>query len=149
MIRVEIDTTIDRPVEEVFEHLVDLAAYSKWLSKRGTFARSWQTSEGPVGLGTTYFDKSKMGTSPGEITEFQRPTNVAFHQRLNWLGMLGMEAQFGYVLESNDSGTKVHVESEVQLYGMFKLMKPMVAMMGRWERNRIINALKKYLESQK
>jgi uncharacterized protein YndB with AHSA1/START domain len=148
MIRIEIDTTINRPVEEVFEYLIDISAYSKWLLKKGTFVRSWQTSEGPAGLGTTFLDKSKMGTSPGEITEFQRPTNVAFHERLYKLGKLVMEAQFGYVLESTGSGTKVHVESEVELYGMFKLMQPMVAIMGRWERNRVINALKKYLESQ-
>jgi uncharacterized protein YndB with AHSA1/START domain len=146
MIRIEMDTFIKRPVGDVFDRLVNLADYSKWMSKKGVFIKNWQTSEGPVGAGTTFADRGRMGTFYGEITDFRRPTRVAFREQLHWLGMLVMESRPVYELVSTADGAKVHFVSEGQLYGIFKMMYPMAAAMGRGERRRTLDALKKSFE---
>jgi uncharacterized protein YndB with AHSA1/START domain len=147
MTRVEMDTVIKMPMDKVFERLVDISGYSKWMPKSGIFIKSGQTSAGPVDKGTTFYDKGRMGTFKGEISDFERPTKIAFRESVRWLGMKGMEARPSYRLEAVDGGTRVHHVSEGQFYGMFNLMQPMAAVIGRGERKRVLNALKKSLES--
>jgi uncharacterized protein YndB with AHSA1/START domain len=147
MIRVEIDTTIKHPVEEVFERLANINEYSTWMPKSGIFIKSEQTSAGPLGKGTTYYDQGRMGTFQGEVSDFERPTKVAYRETLRWLGMRVMEARAVYQLKAIDGGTMVHHVAEGQLYGIFKLMQPMTVVIARGERNRTVNALKKSLES--
>ena len=71
MIRVEMNTVVARPIEDIFGRLTDLSDYSRWMPKLGIFVRCGQTSEGPVGEGTTYYDRGRMGTFRGEIVEFR------------------------------------------------------------------------------
>lgn len=147
MIRVELNTVIKRPVEDVFERLININDYSKWMPKSGVFIMSKQTSNGPVGKGTTFYDRGRMGTFRGEVSHFEKPTKVAFRETLRWFGMRVMEGRPEYLLEADDGGTRVHHVSEGQLYGIFKLMQPMTAIIARGERKRTVNALKKSLES--
>jgi uncharacterized protein YndB with AHSA1/START domain len=146
MVRVELDTIIARPIDDVFGRLTDLSAYSRWMPALGVFIRSGQTSEGPVGVGTTYYDTGWMGTFHGEISEFHAPTRVAFKETLQWLGMTVMEARPEYELVSTQSGTVVHHTAEGRLFGIFNVMKPVVAWMARSERRRTVRALKDSLE---
>ena len=55
MVRVELDTVIARPIDDVFGRLTHLSEYSCWMPKLGVFIRSNQTSQGPVGVGTPRF----------------------------------------------------------------------------------------------
>jgi uncharacterized protein YndB with AHSA1/START domain len=146
MVRVELDMIIARPIDEVFGRLTDLSDYSRWMPTSGVFIRSGQTSEGPVGVGTTYYDKGWMGTFLGEIAEFHAPTRVAFTETLEWLGVTVMEARPEYELVSTQSGTVVHHTAEGRLFGIFNVMKPVVAWMARAERWRTVRALKDSLE---
>ena len=61
-VRYESRTTIDRPIGYVFARLADLAGYGTWMHRTGLFRRCGQTSDGPLGKGTAYFDASRMGT---------------------------------------------------------------------------------------
>lgn len=74
MIRVKLNTLVARPPEGVFARLTDFSDYSRWMPKLGIFIESGQTSEAPVGEGATYYDRDRMGTFQGEITEFRPPT---------------------------------------------------------------------------
>ena len=65
-VRYEARTTIDRPIGDVFARLADLDGYGSWMHRTGLFRRSGQTSDGPLGLGTAYFDATRMGTFHGE-----------------------------------------------------------------------------------
>ena len=146
MVRVELDTVIARSIEDVFDRLTDLPDYSRWMPKFGVFIESGRTSDGPVGVGTTYYDKGWMGTFLGEIAEFQAPTRVAFRERLQWLGMTVMEARPEYELVSTQTGTAVHHTAEGRLFGIFRVMTPLVAWMARAERGRTVRALRDSLE---
>jgi len=141
MIRVEVNAIIERSIGRVFDRLTNLSGYAQWLPKSRVFLETKQTSEGPVGRGTTFIDKTRIGKFRGEVTDFQRPTKVSFRMRLRWLGINVMESR------SVSGGTKVHLLAEGEMYGVFKLMKPYVAMRAREERKRTIEALKKSLES--
>ena len=55
-VRYETRATIDRPISDVFARLADLDGYRTWMRRTGLFRRSGQTSGGPIGLGTAYFD---------------------------------------------------------------------------------------------
>jgi uncharacterized protein YndB with AHSA1/START domain len=146
MLRVELNTVIARPIDEVFGRLTDISDYSRWMPKLGVFIRSGETSRGPVGVGTTYYDKGWMGTFVGEIEEFQEPTRVAFKETLRWLGVTVMEARPEYELVPTQAGTEVHHTAVGRLFGIFNVMKPVVAWMARGERKRTVHALKESLE---
>jgi uncharacterized protein YndB with AHSA1/START domain len=148
MVRVELNTVIARPIEDVFDRLTDLSTYSQWMPKLDMFIRSDQTSEGPVGVGTTYYDKGWMGTFVGEIEEFHAPTTVAFREKLRWLGVTVMEARAKYELVSTRTGTEVHHTAEGRLFGIFNVMQPLLAWMARGERGRTVHALKDSLETE-
>ena len=146
MVRVELDTVIAQPIDDVFGRLTNLSDYSRWMPRLGVFIRSKQTSQGPVGVGTTYYDKGWMGTFVGEVVEFQAPTRVAFNEKLRWLGVTVMEAKPAYELISTQTGTRVHHRAEGRLFGIFNVMQPVVAWMARGERRRTVHALKDSLE---
>jgi uncharacterized protein YndB with AHSA1/START domain len=147
MIRVELDATIARPIEDVFAQLTDLAGYTRWMPRRDLFIRCDLTSDGPLGVGTTYYDKTWMGTFHGEVAAFRAPTTVTFRETLRWMGMRVMEARPAYQLVATDAGTEVHHVGEGTYYGIFRLMGPMGAWMARGERTRTLRALKQSLES--
>ncbi len=149
MMRVELNTLVGRPIEDVFGRLTDLSDYSRWMPKLGIFVRCAQTSEGPVGIGTTYYDRGRMGTFRGEIVEFHAPTRVAFRESLRWLGVNVMEARPAYELVPTQTGTEVHHTAEGQLFGIFRLMEPVVAWVARGERKRTVEALKRSLEQER
>jgi uncharacterized protein YndB with AHSA1/START domain len=148
-IHVQLDMVIARPIDDVFRRLTDLSDYSRWMPRLGVFIRSGQTSEGPVGVGTTYYDKGWMGTFLGEIAEFQAPTRVAFKEQLRWLGVSVMEARPQYELVSTRSGTEIHHTAEGECFGIFNVMKPAAAWVARGERRRTLRALKHSLERER
>lgn len=145
-IRYESRTTIDRTIEEVFERLADLPAYSSWMHRTGLFRRSGQTSDGPMKKGTTYFDATRMDTYCGEVTEFEWPSRIGFREALRWFGSL-MEARPEYFLEADQERTIVHHVAEGELFGWTRLMKPAAALMARSERARTLKSLRRSLES--
>jgi uncharacterized protein YndB with AHSA1/START domain len=146
MIRVELNTLVARPTEDVFARLTDFSDYSRWMPNLGIFVECGQTSEGPVGEGTTYYDRGRMGTFRGEIAEFRAPTRVAFRESLTWLGVEVMEARPSYELVATQTGTEVRHTAEGRLFGIFGLMEPVVARVARGERKRTVEALKASLE---
>jgi len=146
VVRVELDTVIALPIDDVFGRLTDLSDYSRWMPRLGVFIKSGQTSEGPVGVGTTYYDKGWMGTFLGEIVEFHAPTRVTFTEKLRWLGVTVMEARPAYELVSTRTGTEVHHTADGRLFGIFNVMKPVVAWLARGERRRTVRALRDSLE---
>jgi uncharacterized protein YndB with AHSA1/START domain len=147
VVRYESETAIERPIEEVFARLADLADYGRWMHRNGMFRRCGQTSDGPLGKGTSYFDASRMGTFRGEVTEFQPPSRIAFRETLRMFGSDLMEARPQYSLEGDGRRTIVHHVAEGELFGPLRVMKPVAAMLARGERARTLESLRRSLES--
>ena len=145
-IRYESRTTIDRSIGDVFARLADLAGYGTWMHRTGLFRRCGQTSDGPLGKGTVYFDASRMGTFQGEVTDFQPFSRIGFRETLRWFGSDVMEARPEYFLEADRGGTIVHHVAEGELFGWMRLMKPGAALLARSERARTVESLRRSLE---
>jgi uncharacterized protein YndB with AHSA1/START domain len=146
-IRFESHTTIDRPIEDVFARLADLAGYRTWMHRTGLFRRSGQTSDGPLGKGRAYFDATRIGTFRGEVTDFEPPSQIGFRETLRWFGSGVMEARPQYFLEADQARTIVHHVAEGELFGWMRLMKPGAALMAKSERARTLASLRRSLES--
>src|ERR1700745_3213971 len=85
-VRYQTRTTIGRPISDVFARLADLDGYRTWMRRTGLFRRSGQTSDGPVGRGTAYFDATRMGTFRGEVTDYEPPARIGFRAPLRCVG---------------------------------------------------------------
>jgi hypothetical protein len=116
------------------------------MPRRDLFIQADVTSEGPMGVGTTYYDRTWMGTFRGEVVAFRAPTTVEFRETLRWLGMRVMEAGPRYQLVATEAGTEVHHVGEGEFYGFFRLMGPVGTWMARGERKRTVRALTQALE---
>ena len=84
MIQVKIDTTIQRPVEEVFEQLIDIPRYPEWMREGGLFVSCSKDSGGPVGAGTRYSVISglKFPTFSGSKLPIQTQKNIIHPLRI-------------------------------------------------------------------
>jgi uncharacterized protein YndB with AHSA1/START domain len=146
-VRFETQTTIDRPIGDVFARLVDLDGYQGWMHRTGLFRRSGRTAEGPLGPGTAYFDATRMGTFRGYVTDYQSPSRIGFRETLRLFGSDLMEARPEYFLEADQGRTIVHHIAEGELFGLMRLMKPVAALLARSERTRTVKSLRRSLES--
>ncbi|HUK44134.1 MAG TPA: SRPBCC family protein [Gaiellaceae bacterium] len=144
-VRYEARTTIDRPIGEVFARLADLDGYTTWMHRTGLFRRSGQTSDGPLGPGTAYFDATRMGTFRGQVTDYQPPSRIGFRETLRLFGSDLMEARPEYLLEADRDRTIVHHIAEGELFGLMRLMKPVAALLARSERTRTVESLRRSL----
>jgi uncharacterized protein YndB with AHSA1/START domain len=147
-VRYETRTTINRPISDVFARLADLDGYRTWMRRTGLFRRSGQTSAGPLGQGTAYFDATRMGTFRGEVTDYEPTARIGFRESLRWFGSELMEARPAYTLEADRDRTIVHHVAEGELFGMMRLMKPVANLLARSERARTVDSLKRSLESE-
>jgi len=149
MVKVNIETEIHCPPEEVFDCLTDISNYSEWMPRSGLFVKSEQVSPGAPQEGARFYDWTKMGKFQGEIVEFDRPKKVSFRQKLQFFGVTVMESRPSYTLESSDKGPRVHHTGEAELFGPFKVLDFRAKNMAWKERSRTVKALKKKLESDK
>ena len=89
-----------------------------------------------------------MGSFHGEVSEFERPSSVVYKETLRWFGTPVVVGRIEYKFSPDPRGTAVHHVAESELHGIFRLMRPMVAVIGRGERRRTVTALKRSLESE-
>lgn len=145
-VRYESRTTINRPIAEVFARLADLDHYGTWMHRTGLFRHCGQTSDGPLGKGTAYFDATRMGTFRGEVTDFQPPSRIAFRETLRWFGSDLSEARPEYFLEADQERTIVHHVATGELFRWMRLMKPFASLLASSERGRTLKSLQRSLE---
>src|SRR4029077_18879797 len=73
------ETTIARPIGEVFDYLSDPRNEPKWLAGATSVEK---TSDGPPGSGSTFVGHyARAGRVELELTDFTRPVRVTFRAR--------------------------------------------------------------------
>jgi uncharacterized protein YndB with AHSA1/START domain len=144
MIDVERSITIDRPVGEVFAYVTDVTNEPAWHTD---VLEATKTSEGPIGIGTTYKIRVKpqMGVSEGmqEVIRFE-PDRMQVMR-----GDMGrMRPTITNLFEPADGGTKftrrIHIEASGLMGLLLPLMRPIV---GRSNTGFVAN-LKQVLEER-
>ena len=140
----EIERTVAAPIGEVFARLADIEGHNAWVPGRGSILRGTrQTSPGPVAAGTTYEDRTRMGTMPGEIAELDAPNRIVYH----WWdrsssGTTRMEGWPGYTLEAvGEAETLVRHHVRLRANGIRALGTPVLRIIARRERTATLDAL--------
>lgn len=139
---------IAAPAERVFDVVVDLRGYGRWLDRSGEYGGTTDISTGPVAVGTTYVEPSGSGTRHGTVTELAAPTRVAFHQpmtmRPRLFGVIDIHA--AYTLTATETGTRLERTVTVDLPWQLRPMALFVLARFRRESRRTILALKAFVE---
>lgn len=137
---------IESPRGTVFDLIADLAHYDRWLPGSKVFGGMTQVSSTPPGVGTTYAD----GTMRGSITEFNAPERVTFEQSMpiKMLLLTGkLDVCVCYTLETVGQATQVKRDVTFDLRGILKMAQPLVAATIRRESGRLLQIMKRYVES--
>jgi uncharacterized protein YndB with AHSA1/START domain len=135
---------IQRSVEDVFDFMWDFNNWSKW---HGGMLEAEQSSEGPVGVGTTYRGVKEFlyrrveWTS--EVTAYE--PNRKFCQRLE-SGPMSIEEIISF--EPAEGGTKLTIGGEGETGGLFKLAEGMMQRRMEKEMETNLAGLKDLLEAQ-
>jgi uncharacterized protein YndB with AHSA1/START domain len=136
-------TVIERPVDEVFAFLVDPSKTADW-TPGVTEAR--QTSEGPVGVGTTVlFIGRFLGRgfeSPSEVTDFV--PNERFTSK-STSGPIHLEVDSK--LQPVEGGTRLSTVYRGESRGFFKLAEPVIVRLAKKHFETAAENLKALLEA--
>jgi uncharacterized protein YndB with AHSA1/START domain len=143
MAKIEVSTVINRPVEEVFAVLSNDENRPKWSS---TTIEVKQTSEGPIGVGTTWrgvdriFGRRMERDSVYTAYELNRKIT-----QQSTSGPVPFEVQSIY--EPTAGGTRVIVIAEAQPSGLFKLAGPLLMRIRKRQFARDLANLKAMIEA--
>lgn len=144
MARAEASVVINRPVEEVFAFVANPQHDEQWESD---ISDVQQTSEGPIGVGSTYrgvihFLGQRIEWN-SEVTQYQPSNRVDFKLAA---GPLQLEETVTF--EPVEGGTRVTVVYEGDPGGFFKLAAPVVVRMWQGQIEGNLGKLKEILEAQ-
>jgi uncharacterized protein YndB with AHSA1/START domain len=142
-------TLIEGSAETVFALIADLAHYDRWLPGSKAFGTITQISPLPVGLGTTYIDAGPTGTRHGEVTEYDPPTRISFHQPMQVKQRLltgTIDIHLRHTLEPTEQMTRLNRDLTLHIHGLLKVAQPFVIAAFRQENERMLLALKRYVE---
>ena len=144
MAKLEAGITINRPVEEVFAFTSNPENEPLWRSE---LLEMEQTSEGPIGVGTTYREVMQfLGRrieSTAEITKYE-PNNMIAMKSTS--GPLAFELTGTY--QPVEDGTELTFEVEAEVGGFFRVAEPLVARMGKRQMETQLANIKDLLEAQ-
>ncbi|HLI51840.1 MAG TPA: SRPBCC family protein [Thermomicrobiaceae bacterium] len=144
MIHIEGEISIRRPVEEVFDCVVDERNEPNFNAQ---IVRVEKTSTGPVGPGTQFQAETKtMGgtaTMTIEITAYERPYRFASSTHLSSMDIRGT-----LTLDPIPEGTRMRWHWEVRPRGIYRLLTPVIAHKGARREEAIWAGLKHYLEDR-
>ena len=125
MAKIETSIVINRPIEEVFAVLSDLENNAKWSSG---FVEVKKTSEGPIGVGTTWRAIQKvLGQrieTEAELTEYEPNRKFAAKSKS---GPIPVEVR--QTFDPVEAGTRVSIEGQLEPGGFFKMAEPLVTRM--------------------
>lgn len=145
MAKIEHVAVFKAPIEKVFEFM---NSPEKEKLYRPELIESEKTSEGPLGVGTTFREVTEfMGRrieTTAETTEYVL-NKVSALKTTSGPIMFSMRATFEPVAE----GTRVALEAEGEVGGFFKVAESVVMRMAKKQMETQFENLRKLLEEQK
>jgi carbon monoxide dehydrogenase subunit G len=142
--RTESSTSIERPVNAVFDYVSDMSNDPEWHTDMLEVRAS---GAGPIGVGTIFDLKFKpfMGQSQGKatISEFQSGKRVVLK------GQMGKFAPtITLAFEPSGSGTRVTRTVDMVPPGLMRVMSPIMKSMMSKQNAGFLANLKRLLESR-
>jgi uncharacterized protein YndB with AHSA1/START domain len=143
MLRMDKNVVINRPVEEVFAFVSPGENWSQWATE---LVETRKTSEGPMGVGTTYVHVAQMLgrriENDYEVTEYEPNRKVSMKATSG-----SIPADVAMAFQPVDGGTRVGLSVEAEVGGFFKLAEPLVARMMSRQQDANFANLKDLLEA--
>jgi uncharacterized membrane protein len=144
MARIEESVEIKGPVDKVFAYTTEAKNWPKWQSITPEAER---TSEGPMGIGTTFKGTSRMmGLSvkwTAKVTEYE--PNRKWAKNIT-SGGTTIEEHVTY--DPIEGRIKLTIMYNMKVGGFLKLFSPMVVSLMRKVTKKSLNNLKSILEAQ-
>jgi len=130
---------INKPVEEVFKAVVDVANFPKW---NPTTPSARKVTTGEIGEGTRFeLEIRGFGKVAQELREFDRNKRVRIVPSMKFLS-----GGHRFLFTAQGARTRIDHELEMTPKGMFKILTPFMGLMGRKNLRDTANALQRYLE---
>lgn len=149
MIELRFESDIRAGAERVFDLLAQLRDYDRWLPPSSAFKGTTEISAGPIAVGTTYIERSPLGTRNGVVTALERPLRLDFAQpmtlRPRFLGVVGI--RLFHVLTPKERSVHLLRRLELAPRGPVRLVMPFVVRGFRIENDRMLAALKAFAEA--
>lgn len=143
--RFEGTTTIDRPIDEVFNYLAAGVNDPKFSPRVQEMA---QQTPGPPGVGTVFVSTVKdagMTTKREfELTEFDAPSHIRWSER----SKNSVTAEGGYDLEPEGDGTRLTVFNTLEGHGVGKLVAPLALRAARKDAPAFARRIKDAVEAE-
>jgi uncharacterized protein YndB with AHSA1/START domain len=122
MIEHELEATLQQPPEQAFDFFADFRNEPGW---NPDCLMVEKTSEGPIGVGTTFSNKTKrIGRSESEIVAFDRPEHFSVVDRSR-----GAEGTFDFRFTPRNGGAHVSLSMRMQPRGPMRLLEPLMGRM--------------------
>lgn len=133
---------VDRPVEEVWKFLADISKSGPKIDP--TLLEMKQTSEGPIGVGTTFESRHPKVVYYLRISEFE--PNRKYTEEFSAGPMKGSTITLG--MEDMEGKTRLYCTFGLKLSGFYKLIGPIAARSARREILAGLKNVKRILESE-
>lgn len=144
MIKVEVTTNIDAPVEEVFAFSTNNENDPTWMEE---IKKVEKTSERPLGVGSTFINYVEfMGRTfddSHEVTEYEPNKKMTIVQKT---GPVPFKAT--YLFQPTDGGTLFSLHIEAETKGFFKVASPLVRRQLKAQYERNLSNLRTLLEAK-
>ena len=142
--RIEESIEIKRPVDKVFAYTTDAKSWPKWQS---FILEAEQTSQGQIGIGTTFKGTNRMMGLRVEwaakVTEYE--PNRRWGKNITFWSTIIEEH---LIFDPIEGGTKFTLVYDMKVGGFLKLFSSMVVSSTRKQTKVSLNNLKSILEAQ-
>lgn len=142
MVRAQLGTTIKRPVEEVFAVMSDLSHNPRWIS---AVSETTKTSDGPIGVGTTWHSVGKfLGRrmeSDTNCTQFEPNRSFTYEATTPF------PMTVAFTFEAVADGTRVEQVVDAEPGGFFKLAGPLLVTPAKRQFQNDLDTLRDLLEA--
>jgi uncharacterized protein YndB with AHSA1/START domain len=139
MATLRLSQVIDRPPADVFAAIVDVGSFPCW---NPTTRSARKLSSGETGEGTRFeLTIRGFGTTVQELRGFERDRRVTLVPHIR-----ALSGGHTFVLSPEAGGTRVDHELEMTPRGAWRLLAPVIPLIGRRNLGQTSSALKRWLE---
>ncbi len=143
MVKIQGETVIACPVEDVFDFVADERNEPKYNPR---MVRAEKVTPGPVGKGTRWVATIKSRGRPldmaMQVTDYQRPNRLGSMTRMSTAEIHG-----AVTFDPDPAGTRMRWSWDLRPKGIFRVLTPVIRRMGKRQEEETWARLKRYLEN--
>ena len=113
-----VSETIDRPVETVWAQLTDFDRADPWMTSVDNLAK---TTDGSIAAGTRLTFRSRGQERETVVTAWEPGRRLELTSTQG-----GVTANYDYVLEPTDDGTRITLDARCRATGPWRLIHPLI-----------------------